>query len=110
MGSFISGEIIILMGATPHPMTVMIGQLAGALYLGFAIVNYYNRTGPMGGIYGRPLGLANLIHFLLGALMLIKLVIDGFRDVPMLILTIGYSGFAAGFGMILFIAPSNDQS
>ena len=110
LGSFLSAETIVVLGTEPHSMTIMMGQLAGALYLGFAIMNFYNRRAPMGGIYGRPLGLANLIHFLLGALMLIKLVIGDFRDPPILILTIGYSVFAVGFGMILFTDPSKDQS
>jgi len=46
------------------------GQLLGALYLAFAAANWTARGGMVGGVYARPLSIANFVHFLVGAIVL----------------------------------------
>jgi hypothetical protein len=48
------------------------GQLLGAALLGLAALNWLSRGSAVGGIYGRPLVVANLAHFLVGALVLLR--------------------------------------
>jgi len=77
----------------------------GGLYLGFAMLNWMNRNAPVGGIYGRPLLTANLIHFLIVSLMLIKHVIDGAGN-GLILLCVLYTSFAVGFGLLQFMDPT----
>ena len=44
-----------------------IGQLLGAAFIGFAWLNWLNRGALLGGIYARPVVLANAIFFVVGA-------------------------------------------
>jgi hypothetical protein len=47
-------------------------QLLGALYFAFAMLNWMSKGSPIGGIYNRPISVANFTHFLIGGLTLIK--------------------------------------
>ena len=49
---------------------VLLVQIAGGLYLGFAMLNWSVRDMVIGGIYNRPIALGNLLHFLIVALAL----------------------------------------
>lgn len=48
------------------------GQLLSAPLLGLSALNWLSRGSPVGGIYGRPLLIANLIHFIVGSLVLLR--------------------------------------
>ena len=48
------------------------GQLLGAAWLGLAALDWTGRGTIIGGIYGRPLLLANSTNFLIGALVLLR--------------------------------------
>lgn len=45
-----------------------IGQLLGASWIGLAALNWYSRSRVLGGIYGRPVMLANLGVYFVGGL------------------------------------------
>jgi hypothetical protein len=47
-------------------------QLLGATLCGFALLNWMSKGTAMGGIYGRPLAMGNLVHFTIGGLALFK--------------------------------------
>ena len=47
-------------------------QTVGAAYLAFAMLNWMSRGSTIGGIYGRPLVVANVVHFTMVAILLIK--------------------------------------
>jgi hypothetical protein len=51
-------------------------QIMGALYLGFALMNWMAKTVLIGGIYSRPLAIGNFFHFLTGALILFKAMMN----------------------------------
>jgi hypothetical protein len=44
------------------------GQLLGAAWLGVAALNWHSRRQVLGGIYGRPIVLANVAIYLIGGL------------------------------------------
>jgi hypothetical protein len=49
-----------------------LGQLLGAAWLGMAALNWLNRSTVLGGIYGRPVVMANLALYCVSALVLLR--------------------------------------
>jgi len=99
--SFTPQEVLGLHGTVPDDATVLLVQMAGALYLGFAILNWTARGMLAGGNFARPIGLGNLLHFAMVAITLIKAAIE-FRVVPLAISAAVFSIFAIWFGLVLF--------
>jgi len=87
-------------GASPDRFAVAVVQIAGALYFGFAILNWTAKGTLLGGIYGRPIVLANFTHFAIGAITLLK--VPGQTEAGLLVGVVAYSVFAAWFGYVLF--------
>lgn len=82
---------------------LMVGmQLLGALYLGFAMLNWMSKSNLMGGIYSRPVAIANTMHFTMGGLLFLKQVLDRPASADLLCLTLLYLGFAVIFGIVAF--------
>ncbi len=81
-------------------------QILGALYFGFAMLNWTAKANIIGGIYGKPVCLGNFTHFAIGGLSLIKLVVHNFGN-GILICAILYFLFAILFGYVLFTTPSS---
>jgi hypothetical protein len=81
-------------------------QLFGALYFGFAMINWTGKANLIGGIYSRPLAIGNFTHFFIGAFALIKLASANSSLTWIWIATIIYSLFAVLFGYIFFTAPA----
>jgi hypothetical protein len=52
--SFLPQEILAHYGSPTEGPGVLIIQIAGALYMGFAILNWMARANLIGGIYSRP--------------------------------------------------------
>lgn len=105
--SFFPNEIsnYIGLGVTKTPQLVI--QALGALYFGFAMLNWMAKGSLIGGIYAKPLVVANLSHFMIGGLSLIK----GLISIPnppyqLVILTGVYTIFAAIFGVLFMRNPS----
>ena len=102
--SFLPQEILRYTGTVPAPLINSVVQACGALYLGFAILNWMARGVLIGGIYGRPLALGNFLHFVVVAVTLAKVVVD--LRLPLVVgLTAAYSVFAVWFGLVLFTHP-----
>jgi hypothetical protein len=79
-------------------------QTCGALYLGFAVLNWMARGVLIGGIYSRPLALGNFLHFVVVTVTLVKVLFE--LRLPLIIgLTVAYAVFAAWFGLVLFMHP-----
>ncbi len=86
-----------------HPIFL---QISGALYFGFAMINWMSKGNLIGGIYGRPIAIGNFTHFLIGALVLIKLILNGTDLSIIWIGSIAYSIFALLFGYVTFTHPN----
>ncbi len=109
--TFLPQELLVKSGCEHcGPLAVLLVQTAGALYLGFAILNWMARTYLMGGIYGRPVALGNLLHFAVVAITLWKAVIGGsLRTTEIVAACLIYSVFAAWFGFAVFTHPIQNQ-
>jgi hypothetical protein len=105
-GSFLPQEILAAFGSAPDWFPIIVVQIAGALSLGFAIVNWMARGNLIGGIYGRPIALGNFMHFTVAAIVLLKAVMNGHTGAWMFAGTAVYAVFAICFGLVLFTSPS----
>src|SRR5690554_807445 len=77
--TFLPQEIAAYAGAEADALMVLVVQATGALYLGFAFLNWTARANLMGGIYSRPVALGNFLHFAMVTLALGKAVLAGQR-------------------------------
>ncbi len=102
--SFLPQEILEWTGASVETVPVVIIQLTGALYIGFAAMNWMARGVLIGGIYARPLAMGNFGHFAIAGVTLAKLAYA--RPEPVLIaIAVPYVIFALWFGRVLFRPP-----
>jgi hypothetical protein len=86
---------------TAAPLPIFI-QIIGAQYFGFAITNWIARDNMIGSIYSRPLSIGNLVHFMVGALVLIKYAMANGFQTPLSVAMFVYTIFAACFAYLLF--------
>lgn len=102
--SYFPDRVLETHGTVPDGPTMLLIQMMGALYLGFAILNWTARGAIIGGIYARPLALGNFLHFAMVAVMLTREAID--HGVIQLATSAAVFGaFAIGFGVLLFRPP-----
>ena len=103
--SYFPDRVLETHGTVPDGPTMLLIQMMGALYLGFAILNWMARGVIMGGIYARPLALGNFLHFAMVAAMLTREAID--HGVVQLATSAAvFSAFAIGFGVVIFRVPT----
>lgn len=81
-------------------------QVLGALFFAFAMLNWMSKGSYIGGIYNRPIAIANLTHFLVGGLALLKAVINDSSLLMIVWVLAGiYLIFALLFARIVFGTP-----
>jgi hypothetical protein len=59
------------------PAAAWLGQLLAAAWLAMAALNWLQRTAVLGGIYGRPVVLANIALYFITALSLLRALLGG---------------------------------
>lgn len=102
--SFGPEEVLRTHGTVPDNATLLLVQMMGALYLGFAILNWMARGVIIGGIYARPLALGNFLHFGMVGMMLSKAaIVHG--AVQLATSALVFSIFAIWFGVVSFKHP-----
>lgn len=102
IASFLPQEIIGYYGATASDKAVIAIQIIGALYLGFAALNWMARGNIIGGIYSRPVALGNFFHFFLVSIILLKHIIAQTPEALFIGGAVIYIIFSLCFGYILF--------
>ena len=70
--NFLPQETTVLLGLPSAPALSAILQCLAAALIGFGFLNWFSRANPMGGIYSRPLAMANLLLFAISALSLLR--------------------------------------
>lgn len=102
--TFAPGELLAAVGAGADAWSELLVQLAGALYLGFAMMNWMARGSLIGGIYGRPVALGNLVHFVVMAFALARAAVP--EPTPVLVAAaVVYAVFALWFAFVAFTSP-----
>ena len=103
--SFLPQEILALTGAPAAPRLVLLIQLGGAMALAWAILNWMSRGQRVGGIYSRPLALANVLHFATGSVTLLKMMTAGAVGLPEVVLVVPYVVLAVWWAAALVTSP-----
>lgn len=86
--------------------TTLIAQAFGAFNVAMGILNWMSKSSIFGGIYNRPIAMANLAYFFMTGLAIIKGLLN-VPHAPFFIWGIGlvYLAFAIAFWFILFKNP-----
>lgn len=118
LSSLVLGAVGVILTFTPDlallnlnmeadTMSLLLGQIIGALYFGYAMLNWMTKESLIGGIYNRPIAIANFTHFLIAGLAIVKLLMSN-RSMSTALWTIGgvYIFFGIAFLLILFRHPS----
>lgn len=87
------------------PAGAWLGQLLAAAWLGLGALNWLSRATLLGGIYGRPVVMANAVLYFVAATVLAKIVVR--RDAPPALwgLVVPIAIFAGVYGWLLFRGP-----
>lgn len=101
--TFIPQEVSRFLNLTES--TTILFQILGALYFGFAMLNWTAKANLIGGIYSRPVAIANFTHFLIGGLALIKWVLYHTDCTYIWACAVLYLILALLFGLVLFTNP-----
>ena len=103
--TFLPQEILGRAGTPPAGFSVVLIQMTGALYLGFAMLNWMAQGNLIGGIYSRPVAIGNLAHFTIGALALLKAILAGQRFPEVVVGAAIYTVLAVLFAVVAFGHP-----
>ena len=105
--TFLPQEIADFFEGGTNPTLILALQILGALYLGFGMMNWMAKDNLIGGIYSRPLVLGNLLHFLVSAFAIIKVIGKYAETQFVVIITISiiYSIFTLCFVYLLRTNP-----
>jgi hypothetical protein len=105
--TFLPNEIITAMGITSNPISTLSLQLMGALYLGFAMLNWMVNGSLIGGVYNKPVVAGNFMHFGVGALALAKTIsIVQINSEIVILITVACVIFALLFAYVFRTNPS----
>lgn len=104
--TFLPSEILKYINLENTKALQLLLQILGALYLSLGILNWMSKASVIGGIYNRPILMANLIHLIVAGLAIIKALIS-YQNLSLvfLIIAVIYSVFGILFGLLLFKAP-----
>ncbi|KIC95751.1 hypothetical protein [Flavihumibacter solisilvae] len=104
--SFLADEIAAYLQIGSAPIDHLVLQVLGAFYFAFALLDWMAKGSFIGGIYNRPIAIANLAHFLIGGLAMIKALMNH-PALPWVIAIIAglYLAFALVFGVLFFRTP-----
>ena len=107
---FLPKETTEYIGISPSETIQVILQITGALYFGFAMLNWTAKGSIIGGIYNRPVAISNFSHFLIGGLALVRGLTDNHELSYIVWILAGiYSIFAILFGIVLFRHPASEK-
>ncbi len=107
--SYFPVKVLSTHGTAPDNATLLLVQMMGALYLGFAILNWTARGVLIGGIYARPVALGNFLHFAMVGMMLGRAAFTH-GVVQLATSAFVFSVFAIWFGVVLFKPPLSPSS
>src|SRR5512145_106080 len=88
---FAPDVLLSALGVAVTAQLALFVQLLGVLYFSFALMNWTAKDSAIGGIYARPVSLANFSHFLIGTLLLVKYLFSNEFDLPILLISILYA-------------------
>lgn len=103
--TFLPEEIIAYVLTRENAQLAIIIQVLGSLYFAFAMLNWMARANLIGGIYSRPVSIANFTHFFIGSMGLLKAAWH-LNTTFFWIAGIAYFVFAVLFGLVVYTNPA----
>ena len=108
---FLPNEILDYLELSVSETLQLLMQIIGSLYFALAILNWMSKGSFIGGIYNRPIAMANLTHFVIAGLALIKgIVANPSLSYVIWSIAIIYSMFAIFFGIVAFRHPVSENN
>lgn len=111
--SFAPHETLAFAGEPSNGLLPLVVQITGALYIGFAMMNWMAKDSLIGGIYNRPLAIGNFVHFTVAGIALGKAAVVASFNTTVVVFAVLYALFAIAFAMLFFTSPvkrSDNQS
>jgi hypothetical protein len=87
------------------PAAAWLGQLLAAAWLGVAALNWLQRAAVLGGIYGRPIVIANLALYFVSALSLFRALVSAGTPSALWLALAPSAVLAAVYGALLLRGP-----
>ena len=107
---FLPNEILDYLELSVSETLQLLMQIIGSLYFALAVLNWMSKGSFIGGIYNRPIAMANLTHFVIAGLALIKgILANPSLSYVIWSIAIIYSIFAIFFGIVAFRHPVNEN-
>lgn len=100
---FTTEELLGFAGAVGTVLEVALLQLLGAALFGLAMLNWMSRYSRIGGIFGRPLVIANFASAFIATMMLVHLWREDRLSTPLMCALVFYAVLALAFGAKLFL-------
>ena len=103
---FFPKEILDYFELSVSDALLLLMQIIGSFCFAFAMLNWISKGSIIGGIYNRPIAIANLTHFFIAGLSLIQGILSN-PSLSYIIWSIAsiYSIFAILFGIVAFNHP-----
>ena len=101
---FAPDSLLSMLNAPITRQSLLSIQLMGALYFSFALMNWTAKDSLIGGVYARPISLANFGHFLVGTLLLVKYQLSNPFHALIAVALVVYLVFASLFTWLVFRA------
>jgi len=107
---FLPGEILDYFELSVSDALLLLMQIIGSFYFAFAMLNWMSRGSIIGGIYNRPIAIANWTHFVIAGFAIIKGILSN-PSLSYIIWSIAiiYSIFAILFGIVAFNHPASQS-
>ena len=99
---FVPDVLLSALGSAATGILSVLVQLMGALYFSMALMNWTAKDSTIGGVYARPVSLANFSHFLTGMLVLLRYELSTEMNLSVLIALIVYVIFTICFYWLVF--------
>lgn len=98
--TFSAQETLATAGLSVQGAALFPYQIIGALYVGFALINWMGKSNLIGGVFGRPIALGNLAHFFIAGMAIAKTAAGGAS--ALWLAAIVYLAFASAFAFVTF--------
>jgi hypothetical protein len=82
-----------------------LGQLLAAALLGLGALNWFSQSTVLGGIYGRPVVMANVMFYLVSALGMLKASMRAGFPLALSLIAVVASVFAIVYGWLMMRGP-----
>lgn len=102
---FLPDELTTYFRQASSRLLTLVLQLLGTLYLALAALNWTAKSNLIGGIYSRPVTLANFTHFTIGSFTLIKAALAPQSVIFGWVAAALYALFAGAFALVLYLHP-----